>query len=149
MLWPRRMREFWSWQPGEDMRRLQQEMNRRFSGLWPTAARRGFPAVNVWAGRDDAIVTAELPGIDPGALDISVVGDTLTIAGERKPDAPEGDVVFQRNERETTTFVRKLLLPFRVEPDAVEATYARGILRINLPRLETDKPKQIAVKASN
>jgi len=149
MLWPRTMRELWSLDPGQEMRRIQREVNRLFSGFIPSVARRVFPAVNVWTGRDDAVVTAEIPGIKPDDLEISVVGDTLILSGSRPPAELKEGETYNRQERETGTFTRKIQLPFRVEPDQVEASYSKGVLRIDLPRLEADKPKQIAVKASN
>jgi len=148
MLWPRTVHELWSWEPLEEMRRLQREMSRALAGRLPTLTRKVFPAVNVWTGRDDAIVTAELPGVDPGKLDITVVGDTLTISGSRAADELKEDQAYSRQERESGKFTRQIQLPFRVEPDRVEAHYARGILRITLPRLEADKPKQISITAS-
>lgn len=149
MLWPRSMRELWPLDPLEEVERLHRDVHRLFSGFLPSYAPRVFPPVNVWTGRDDVIVTAEVPGVDPAKLEITVVGDTLTLSGVREPaEAKEGQVI-NRQERETGSFTRTVQLPFRVDPDKVEATYARGILRINLPRLEADKPKQIPVKASN
>jgi HSP20 family protein len=141
------MRDWWQWDSLREMRRLQSDMNRLFTGYRP-AAERIFPAVNVWTGRDDAIVAAEVPGIDPKRLDITVVGDTLTLSGTREPaEVKEGHVV-NRLERETGVFTRTIQLPFRVEPDKVEAVYAKGVLQVRLPRLEADRPKQIAIKAS-
>jgi len=148
MLWPRTMRDWWQWDPLREAERLHRDMHRLFSGLVPSHAARVWPPVNVWTGRDDALVTAELPGIDPAKLDITVVGDTLTLSGTREPaEAGEGQVV-NRLERETGDFARTIQLPFRVEADKVEAAYAKGVLQIKLPRLEADKPKQIAIKAA-
>jgi len=146
MLWPRTMRGLWSFEPWEEMRRLQRQMNRLFTDVWPGATRRAYPPVNLWAGRDSAVVTVELPGLDPKALDISVVGDTLTLKGSREADELKEGQAFTRQERAVGDFHRQIKMPFRVEPDNVEATYAKGILRISLPRLEADRPKQIAVK---
>ncbi len=149
MLWPRTMRELWPWDPLREMGRLERDMRRLFSGFAPGYAARVWPPVNVWTGRDDAVVSVELPGVDPKGLEISVVGDTLTLSGTREPSELKGGHVVNRLERDTGDFSRTIQLPFRVEPDRVEASYAKGILRIKLPRLEADKPKQIAVKATN
>lgn len=149
MLWPTSMRDWWQWDPFREMRRLQREVDRALSGLVPSFVPRVFPPVNIWTGRDDVVVTAELPGVEPKKLDISVVGDTLSLSGEREPVQPAEGQVVNRLERETGSFSRTVQLPFRVEADKVEATYSRGVLRIRLPRLEAEKPKQIAVRASN
>ncbi len=148
MLWPTRMRDFWATEPFEELRRLHREMDRLFGGLWPLREAPAFPPVNLWTGRDDVVVTAELPGVDPSGLDITVLGDTLTISGSRPaPELPEGGN-FDRQERFAGNFSRRVQLPYRVDPDKVEATYSKGILEVRLPRHEADKPKQIAVKAS-
>jgi HSP20 family protein len=142
------MRRLWATDPWEEMRRLQREMNRLFSGVAPGLTRRLFPPVNVWVGRDQAVVTAELPGVDPAAIDINVVGDSLSLSGSREPDELGEGQSFTRQERPVGAFSRTVQLPFRVEPDGVEATYARGILTVTLPRLEADKPRQISVKGT-
>lgn len=148
MLWPRTMRRLWATDPWEEMRRLQRDMNRLFSGVAPGLARRLFPPVNVWVGRDQAVVTAELPGVDPANIEINVVGDSLSLSGRREADELGEGQSFTRQERPVGAFSRTIQLPFRVEPDGVEATYARGILTVTLPRLEADKPRQISVKGS-
>ena len=149
MLWPTTVRDWWQWDPLREMRRVQRELERALAGSAPGHVPQVFPPVNIWTGRDDVVVTAEVPGVEPQKLEISVVGDTLTLSGEREgAEAEEGQVV-NRLERETGAFARTVQLPFRVEADKAEATYAKGILRIKLPRLEADKPKQIAIKASN
>ena len=70
--------------PWRDMARLQRDMNRLFSrtARWPgLSAAQGYPAMNVWTNQDGAVITAELPGIDPEDVDISVQGDTMTLRG--------------------------------------------------------------------
>ena len=148
MLWPRTMRGLWSWEAWPEMRRLQRQMNRLFGDVLPGVPRRAFPPVNVWTGRDDAIVTAELPGVDPEKVHISVVGDTLTLSGAREGAGLKEGERFSRQEREVGDFSRTIQLPFRVEPGKVEATFALGILRITLPRLDAEKPRQIPIQAA-
>ncbi|MFW6163658.1 MAG: Hsp20/alpha crystallin family protein [Planctomycetota bacterium] len=147
MLWPRTMRRLWGSDPWDEMRRLQREMNRLFSGVAPGLTPRLFPPVNVWVDRDRAVVTAELPGVDPAEVEINVVGDSLSLSGSRQADELGEGQSFTRQERPVGAFSRTIQLPFRVEPDKVEATYARGILTITLPRLEADRPRQISIQA--
>jgi len=146
MLWPRTMRRLWAVDPWEEMRRLQREMGRVFAAVAPALARRVFPAVNLWVGRDRAVVTAELPGVDAERLDLSLTGDTLTISGTRELDPLDEGQAYARQERPSGGFSRAIQLPFRVEPDQVEASYANGILTVTLPRLEADKPRQITIQ---
>jgi len=133
-----------------EMDQLQREMNRLFERTYPRRYRMApsYPALNVWASEDGAIVTAELPGIDSEDIDISIVGDTLTLSGDRKPDELEEDVRYHRRERGVGRFSRSIQLPFNVDKEAVEATFDKGVLRIQAPRIEEDKPKKITVKSA-
>ena len=134
----------------QEMDRLQREMNRLFdnyssSGRRPAA---GFPALNIWTNPESAILTAELPGVSPENLDINIVGETLTLSGEREPEqVPEG-VRYHRRERGYGRFSRTVQLPFQVDSGKVEAHFDKGVLQVTLPRAEADKPKKIQVKTA-
>ena len=133
--------------PLREMQRLQQEMNRVFAGVGEKLTHE-VPPVNAWIGESDVIVTAELAGIDPTKVDISVVGDTLTISGSCEAEPLKEGETYQRQERNHGSFSRTLQLPFHVEAGKVEAKYEKGILKITLPRAETDKPRKISVKSA-
>jgi len=127
-----------------DMQRLQEEMNTLFSrAAQPRTA--AFPAVNVWTGPESVVVTCELPGVGPDDLDISVVGETLTIRGARTPEQLGEGSTYHRRERGHGRFTRVLQLPFRVEPDEVNAAFKNGVLSITLPHAQADRPKKIQV----
>ncbi|MBI4615708.1 MAG: Hsp20/alpha crystallin family protein [Planctomycetes bacterium] len=128
--------------------RLQQECSELFSRRGAGRADGGtYPALNVWMDEEDATVQAEVPGIDPKDLEISVVGQTLTLRGARKPlELKEGES-YHRRERTSGEFTRTVELPFRVDGDKVSASYSKGILEIRLPRAAQDRPTKIAVKA--
>ncbi|MBN1955433.1 MAG: Hsp20/alpha crystallin family protein [Anaerolineae bacterium] len=134
--------------PWHEMERMRREMNRLFYGAPRRSARAAYPAMNVWANDDGAIITAELPGIDPAELDIAVTGDTLTLEGNRPHEEVAEDTVYHRRERAFGTFSRVFQLPFQVDPALVEASYQKGILHITLPRAEQDKPRKIAIQSS-
>jgi len=107
-----------------------------------------FPAVNVWQGDEAVAITAELPGIDPSDIDISVKDNVLTITGERRaPEISEG-ARWHRNERSFGKFTRAVRLPFAASDDKVEARMADGVLRIVVGRPEADKPRKIQIKAA-
>ncbi len=129
-----------------DVARLQEEMNSLLSRSLSTPA--GFPAVNLWTGEDSAIVTAELPGVVLDDLDITVVGDTLTIRGNRNRDEVGEGATYHRRERGFGRFIRVVQLPFRVESEQVEATFKNGVLSIILPRAFADRPRKIQVSNS-
>ena len=132
----------------DEMDRLQREMNRVFETFdRGRTAPAGFPALNVWMNEDGAVATAELPGVNVKDLEINVVGETLTLTGERKPAEMPKDAVYHRQERGQGKFTRTIDLPFNVDGSKVQATLEKGILRILLPRAEQDKPRKITVKS--
>ena len=106
-----------------------------------------YPAVNVLLGEQDAIITAEIPGLDAGKTDISVAGDTITFGGERAAaELKEGESYFIR-ERTDGKFTRKVQVPFHIDATRVAAKYEKGVLSITVPRAEEDKPRKISIKA--
>src|SRR4051812_36496376 len=86
--------------PFRELRRLQDEMDRLAGALapagGPTLAAAGFPAVNLHAGRDGVAVVAEVPGVEAGDLEVQAHGDTLTIAGTRRPPAEDARAYHRR-----------------------------------------------------
>lgn len=135
----------WS-SPWQMMRQMQREMDRVFQGL--TQPRGGeFPPVNVQTDADGAVVTAEVPGVEPKDLDVSVHNNTLVLRGQRKaPSTAQGDN-WLRQERVFGTFTRAIDLPFAVDAEKVQATCRDGVLEVRLLRREADKPRRIEVKA--
>lgn len=133
-----------------EMDRLQREMNRLYNAGFEGRSRPApsYPAMNIWTSDDDAVVTAEVPGVDPKDMDISVVGDTLTVSGSRMPDETAEDARYHRQERGYGKFARSIQMPFNVNSNKVEATFKNGVLTIRLPRAEEDKPKKIKVRAA-
>ena len=133
-----------------EMDRLQQDMNRLFGDLNVNRVPKttSFPAINIWAAEESARVTAEIPGVSKDDLEINVTGDTLTLSGVRgQDDLPEG-ARYHRRERQFGEFSRSIQLPFTVDVNKVKAVFKNGVLSVDLPRVEAEKPKKIAVKAS-
>jgi len=133
----------------QEMDRMQREMNRLVNAFAPERSRAAsnFPAINAWTNDEFEVVTAELPGVDPKELELNVVGDVLTISGKRSPEDPESEVRYHRRERACGEFSRSIQLAFPVDTDKVSASYENGVLRVNLPRAEADKPRKISVKS--
>lgn len=127
-----------------EMQRLQDSLNRVLSAGGANQPKE-FPLVNVWTSENGAIVRAEVPGIAPEDVDISLVHDTLTIRGSRTPEEVKEGESRHRQERGYGQFTRSLQLPFGVEADKVEAKFADGVLQITLPRAEAEKPRRISV----
>jgi HSP20 family protein len=136
--------------PWREVDRLQREMNRLFEDYYPARIRRAptYPAMNVWSNDEGLFITAEVPGVSNEDIDISVVGDTLTLTGNRKPDEIDENTRYHRQERGYGNFSRSVQLPFPVDVSKVDATFHNGVLSITLPRAEEDKPRKIAVKSA-
>jgi len=131
------------------MGRVQREVDQqlgRHAGR-PAAGAGEFPAVNVWTGDDNAVLTAEIPGVDPKAIELTVANGTITIRGSREAEAAKEGETYLRQERGAGRFVRSFALPFAIESGKVAAEYKNGILQVTLPRAEADKPKTIAITA--
>jgi HSP20 family protein len=129
--------------PFRELRRLQEEMDRLAGAFTPAAA--SFPAVNLYAGRDGIAVSAELPGVAKDELEIHAHRDTLTLRGTRRP-AAENEQAYHRREGRSGAFTRTIQLPFRGDPEQIEARLENGVLQLSLQRPEEDKPRRIEVK---
>ena len=104
--------------------------------------RRGFaPTVDISETEKEIIVKAEIPGIDPTDLDVSIDGDTLTIRGEKKEEWEEKGESFHRAERYFGSFACSFALPCHVQEDEIKAEYKDGVLSLKIPKAE---PEEIA-----
>ena len=91
-----------------------------------------------------AVIVAELPGVEREDLEVQVHHDTLALHGTRRP-AAEREEAYHRRERRGGAFTRTIQLPYRVDPERVEAQLENGVLRLSLPRPEEDKPRRITI----
>ena len=126
-----------------DMHHLQQQLNRLLGSI-PTGVQE-FPAINVWTSEDGAVLRAELPGVNPDNVDISLINDTLTMKGERCSELEQDSGACHRQERGFGQFARTIKLPFAIEPDTVKADFKDGVLQVELPRAAAAKPRKIVV----
>jgi len=106
----------------------------------------GSLALNVYETDQDVVVTASLPGVKPEDIDISVVGDVLTIKGEVKEESEVEDGCYYCHERREGVTQRSITLPSTTVADKAEAKVEDGVLTIVLPKAEEVKPKTIKVK---
>ena len=136
----------------EDLQSQLGELTKKSSFTnWPRVAflpglsGRHFPLMNISTNDDNVIVEALAPGLDTDSLKVTAIRDKLTISGE-KAKAKVADEKFHRCERSAGRFTRTVELPMAIEPDKVEAEYSNGILKIQLPKAEESKPRQIDIK---
>ena len=133
------------WTPYTDLRR---EIDRLFESFTGDGHQRGrtFPPVNVWEEGDTLFLEAELPGVKQDDLDISAVGNELTIRGKRSP-GQDANLAYHRQERGFGEFTRVLTLPSSINADKIEATLKDGVLTLMLPKAEEAKARKIKVRA--
>ena len=136
-----------SFDPFTELRRMQSEMNRLFSGF-STATARDFPPINILLGENSVVVTAELAGVTADDVNLNLQEDVLTLGGKREPKTQQENITWQRRERAYGTFSRAVQLPFRVDADKVQARFDNGILEVELERLEADRPKRIGIRSA-
>lgn len=132
------------WDPFAEMAQFQNTMNRLLGTANGSAA--AYPPLNIYASENEAVVSAELPGIEADKVDISVNGRTFTLSGQRDAGKDEENANYHRQERFTGHFSRTVELPFAVDNDKVKAQLHHGILRVILPRAENDRRRKIAIE---
>lgn len=139
------------WNPFREMMELRDEMDRIFENNFNTPRLRRHvrtswgPALDLIESDNEFIVRVSVPGINPDALDVTLVDNVLTIKGERAYEEPEEEEVFHLRELSYGTFSRSITLPVSVDADDVEANYEHGILTLHVPKAEEVKPKRIQV----
>ncbi|GAA3642160.1 Hsp20/alpha crystallin family protein [Microbacterium awajiense] len=100
--------------------------------------------MDLYRDGDHYVLSADLPGIDPGSVDIDVDGQLLTIRAERT--LPSGDgVKWITREREGASFLRQLNLGQGIDTERISATYGNGVLSVTIPVSEQAKPRKVAV----
>jgi len=106
-----------------------------------------LPSVDISEGKKDIIVKAEIPGVEANDIDISLNGKLLTIKGEKKQEKEEKDENYHRMERSYGYFNRTIELPAEVDPEKVEASYKKGVLKIELKKTRESETKKIEIKS--
>ena len=105
-----------------------------------------FMPMDLYRSGDHYVLHADLPGIDPGSIDLSVDGGNLSIRAERTA-RPDESVQWLASERFSGRYLRQLSPGDDVDPSRIEATYHNGVLTVRLPVAERAKPRRIEVSA--
>jgi HSP20 family protein len=122
------------------------DLDRLASSLFDTRRGPRRMPMDLYRDGDHYVLTADLPGIDPGSVDIDVDGQLLTIRAERTLAAGDG-VKWITREREAASFLRQLNLGQGIDNDGIAATYSNGVLTVTIPVSEKAKPRKIEVVA--
>jgi HSP20 family protein len=140
------------WDPFQDLQSFRDEMNRtlnrwfsREEGDEP-APRRWMPALDVTETNDAYHIDIEVPGMRPEDINVTVDQGMLTVSGERRSEEEKDDRSYHRVERRYGSFRRSISLPRDVDATRVQASYDKGVLRLEIPKSEASQPKRIEVK---
>jgi len=154
------------WAPFENLHREIDRLFEDFRPLWrPSSLRSVFgleaprhlraaewpvlPAIDLVEKEDEYEISAELPGLDEKNVEVKIANDTLTIKGEKKEEKEEREKDFHMSERRYGYFQRSFRLPEGIDPSRIEASFAKGVLTVKLPKTAEAKKaeKTIPVKA--
>jgi len=145
------------WEGRSDLMSLRDAMNQLFeeSMVWPRSFLNGMGglcdglAVDVYETKENVVLKASIPGAKPEDIDISVMGDVLTIKGEFKSETETEEANVIRRERRTGSFTRSLTLPTSVDADNATAEFENGVLKLTLPKRPEARAKTIEIKAGS
>jgi HSP20 family protein len=138
------------WDPFREMMSIRNTMDRLFDSALAGSPDRWQPmawdlALDVVESKDEFLVKASVPGINPDELEITFNNNTLTIKGEMKEEQEVDEAHYHLRERRYGSFARSLTLPAGIEANKIEANYEAGVLKLRLPKAEEIKPKKIAI----
>jgi HSP20 family protein len=111
------------------------------SGCW-------MPVVDVYEDPEKVTVEAELPGVDPENVQITIDKDRLTIKGSTTSEKTEEKKDFLRAERTRGSFMRSFMLPSSVESEKILASYDKGVLTVSIPKRPEEVPRKVDIKIS-
>jgi len=135
-----------------ELARLRDEMNQILNNSVeeihqsePLSESEWFPALDVLENKDDIIVKADIPGMNPENIELSILGDILQISGMRKQEIDRKDENYHILERGYGKFNRRIPLPAPVSDENITANYTKGVLIVKLPKLSQEKTEEIKV----
>src|SRR4030043_1330547 len=139
--------------PFKDFERMRREMDRLWDSFFEGGLRKRtegtgewLPSLDVAETKNEIVVKAEVAGMDPKDIDISLSDGVLTIKGEKKQEKEEKEADYHLVERSYGSFTRSIRLPKEVQNDKISASYKDGILKVTLPKSEEAKKKEIKIK---
>jgi HSP20 family protein len=139
--------------PFREFERMRREMDRLWDSFFEGGSRRRteeggewLPSLDVAETKNELVVKAEIPGMDPKDIDISLSDGVLTIKGEKRQEKEEKEADYHLVERSYGSFIRLVQLPKEVQSDKISASYKDGILKISLPKSEEAKKREIKIK---
>jgi HSP20 family protein len=141
------------WRPFE-FEKMRREMDRLWDSFFESKPTRRVgegewaPSLDISETKGDLVVKAELPGIDPKEIDISLNEGILTIKGEKMQEKEEKEEGYHLVERSYGSFTRSIRLPREIQSEKINASYKNGVLKITLPKTEEAKKKEVKIKVT-
>jgi len=139
-------------EPGHTLTRFRDAMDRLFENFFggepgrPSGGGAWSPDVDVSETEREIVVRAELPGLDPSNVEVTVQGDALVLSGEKKEEREETSGPYRVSERRYGSFSRSVALPASADPEKIEADYDHGLLTVRIGKKEGAKPRRIDVR---
>lgn len=140
-------------EPFQELERMRRDMDRLWDSFFDDRpmVRRGdwsewLPSLDLSETKNEFVVKAEVPGMTPKDIDISLAQGVLTIRGEKKQEKEEKEENYHFVERSYGSFSRSIRVPGEVQSDKIKAAYKDGILRVTLPKTEDTKKKEVKIK---
>ena len=135
-----------TWDPFRDLTQAQEQLDRMVGRSFARNA--WVPALDVRETEDRFAVTVDLPGLEPGDVEVTFEDGTLTIRGSREFSREQEEEQFHRIERSYGSFARSIRLPRVADTDRIDASFDKGVLTVEVPKRDEAKPRTIEVKAS-
>ncbi len=138
------------YEPWSMLDQLRREVDRLFETRLPgeesAVVSDWVPAVDIKEDADRFVIRADVPGVDPKDIDVSMENGVLTIKGEKESETKEEREGYKRIERSRGSFLRRFTLPETADPERIEASSRNGVLEIVIPKLAQVQPRKIEVK---
>jgi len=112
----------------------------------PQANRPWAPSVDIYETQNELVLKADVPDVDPEAIEVKVENQTLSIAGERKFESEATEKGYHRIERSYGHFVRSFAVPNAFDTENINAAYKNGVLTVTLHKKEAAKPRQVKIQ---
>jgi HSP20 family protein len=142
------------WYPSRDVGAFQDSVNRLFDSFFRSqqgsenelTSSSWAPAVDIYETENEVVLKAELPEVDPKAIEIHAENNVLTVKGERNLSDEVREENYHRIERTYGSFSRSFTLPGTVDPTKINAKYKDGVLKLTIPKKEESKPRQVNIE---
>lgn len=146
------------WDPFDAFLGAQDDLNRMFRSGWLRGVAPGgtskqagtwAPAIDIYETENSLVVEAEVPGVDPKDISVTLDDGLLTVKGERKLEKEVKDENYHRVERAYGAFQRGIRLPSDFNPDSIQASFDNGVLKVTVEKMEPKKPKSVAIEVQS